>query len=395
MRNILEDELGGPSVFKDVAKLGYDYVPDSLPGRDEEYRALARALKPLLAAPQGQHLLITGPVGSGKTALARRFCTDFKAVAQKQGVAIEWVHVNCRRRSTEAAALLQILQHFDERFPDRGFSNSEMLEILRKQLDRRKAQLVVILDEADILLRKSGGDLVYNLTRFNEEEARPETSVSLVLVSQTDARAHLDDAAKSTFRRANTLTIERYDAPRLQAIVNQRVALAFQAGSFPEQLEELVADIAADSNGDARYSIEILHKAGQAADHEGRSRVTAEDVRAAVAETHPFVNESRLRELTQHQRYTVLAVARALKKGDAYAITGDVEQRYAMVCEEHGEKPRAHTQFWTYLKELTDLGLIDTKRSGKGVLGTTTLISLPDVPAAVLEEKVLELLKGG
>ena len=393
MRELLEAELGGPSVFRDVAKLGFDYVPDALPGRDEEYRQLARALKPILQSPQGQHLMLTGPVGSGKTALTKRFCTDFKALAGKQGVNVEWVHVNCRRRSTEAAALLEILQHFDDRFPDRGFSNSEMLGVLRKQLDRRKAQLVVALDEADVLLKKSGSDLVYNLTRFHEEDTHPETSISLLLVSQGDARQHLDEAARSTFKRANTIDLRRYTAEGLQAIVHQRVGLAFHSAAFPETLEELVADAAA-VEGDARYSIELLQKSGQLADDDGRPKVTAEDVRAAVAETHPFVESSKLRELTPHHRYTLLAIARALKKGDAaYAITGDVEKRYALVCEEHGDKPRAHTQFWTYLKELTDLGLIASKRSGKGVLGTTTLISLPDVPATVLERKLLEMQK--
>ncbi len=35
-----------------------------------------------------------------------------------------------------------------------------------------------------------------------------------------------------------------------------------------------------------------------------------------------------------------------------------------MAAEEYKEKPRAHTQFWEYIQELSNAGLITTKVSG-------------------------------
>jgi len=48
--------------------------------------------------------------------------------------------------------LIGVLNHFDKRFPDRGFSVQEMLQILYRQLDRREAQLIIVLDEAEEFL---------------------------------------------------------------------------------------------------------------------------------------------------------------------------------------------------------------------------------------------------
>jgi Cdc6-like AAA superfamily ATPase len=63
-----------------------------------------------------------------------------------------------------------------------------------------------------------------------------------------------------------------------------------------------------------------------------------------------------------------------------------------VTCEEYNEKPRTHTMFWNYLKEVENAGFITIKLSGKGHLGTTQLISLPDIPADVVSNKVKELL---
>src|SRR6202022_2318342 len=100
MRDIIAGEVGGPTVFKDSGKLSYDYVPERLPGREEEMGKLARTFRPLLQGGTPQHVLITGPVGSGKTALSRRFAEDFRGVAKQQGVNIEYTDVNCRDRKS-------------------------------------------------------------------------------------------------------------------------------------------------------------------------------------------------------------------------------------------------------------------------------------------------------
>jgi len=122
--------------------------------------------------------------------------------------------------------------------------------------------------------------------------------------------------------------------------------------------------------------------------------VVPEHVRAAKAETYSIVTESKLKNLDRHQLLALYAIAKRLKKdGTAYVNTGDAEKTYAVTCEEHNEKPRTHTMFWNYLKKIESAGFINIKLSGKGHLGTTQLISLPDIPAEVMGDKLEELLR--
>ncbi|ENO12199.1 AAA domain protein, partial [Thermoplasmatales archaeon SCGC AB-539-C06] len=243
MRDVIEDEMLSSSVVKNMNALDFDYIPKELPHRDEQLRFLAQMFKPALSCIS-QNVVIKGPVGTGKTVIAKKFCKSIVNIARKQGKIIEYVHINCRKRSTDAMTLLGILNHFDSRFPDRGFSVQEMLEVLHKQLKRRDAQLLVVLDEADALLKKSGSNLVYALTRFSDESARDKSPVSLLLISQKDVLSMLDSSALSTFKRSNILHLNKYTRNELFDIVRQRVDLAFHRNMVNEECVDLIADIA-------------------------------------------------------------------------------------------------------------------------------------------------------
>jgi archaeal cell division control protein 6 len=391
MGSIIEDELFSSSVIKDLHVLDFDYVPSELPHRTEQLKRLAQMFKPVFVNT-AQNACIRGPVGTGKTAMAKYFCQSLVQIARKQGKILEYVHINCRKRSTDAMVLLGVLNHFDARFPDRGFSVQEMLEVLRTHLVRKESQLLLVLDEVDALLKKGGSNLIYDLTRFNDETTKTAATVSLIMISQKDVLTDLEAAALSTFKRSNTIILEKYTRDELYDIIQQRVQLAFHANTIRTESIDLIADIASDF-GDARFCIELLWKAGMYADEKHVKQVTPEHVRAAKAETYSVVTETKLRNLGKHQLLTLLSIAKRLQKeGTAYANTGEVEKTYAITCEEYAEDARAHTMFWNYLKEIELAGFIKVKPSGKGQVGSSQMISLPDIPAEVLRSKLEELL---
>jgi cell division control protein 6 len=316
---------------------------------------------------------------------------DFQDFARKGGKNVQFVLVNCRQRNTENAVMLKILTHFQPYFPDRGFSINEMMESLRKELEKEKAHLIVVLDEVDVLLKKTkSSDIIYHFSRFNEEGIEAKKLLSLILVSQKNVLDMLDSPSLSTFKRGNIVRLDKYLRDELIAIVEQRIELAFHPDAVDLGVNELISDIASEW-GDARFAIELLEKSGMLADENKEQLVSPEHVRAAKAETYSTVTESKLGDLDKNRKLILIAISRSLKK-KAYATTGDAEKMYELVCEEFEEKKLGHTQFWKYLKELDNIGIIQAKKSSKGLVGTTTLISLPDIPAKVLEEKLTEML---
>jgi cell division control protein 6 len=387
------------SVFKDEAKLDINYVPRRLPHREKEHRLLMEFFNFLLRFPErmAHRVIITGEVGTGKTALAQHFGADITREAAKQGVNLRYVHVNCREYRGK---LFLILQHaltvFRPTFPSRGYSTEEVLRTLMQALDEDEAYVILTLDEFDTLIEKEGSEAVYTLTRLQEMRAGKPQRLSLIsIMRDLKAAEHLDASARSTLQR-NVIRLERYPKEQLVDILNDRVAMAFEPSAVPEDVVDLVAELAVAESGNARFAIELLWRAGKYADAEDAGEVAPECVRMAVSSIIPTLRRSELTSLGWHEKLFLLGAARTFKGSQrAYASLMEVEEAYGVVCEEYGEKPNSHTQLWKYVQLLSALGILRTEVSSTGSRGRSTRISLPSVPAVELEKELTALLEKG
>jgi len=389
MRRLLEDALGR-SVIKNHQPLSFDFVPKELPHREEHFSKVSAIFAPLIMNGIAQNARFKGPVGSGKTVTAKRFCEEARGVARDKGRSLDFVHVNCRRRDSEGAVLLHVIRKFDEGFPDRGFSVSEMLGILQKHLKMKAVNLLLVLDEADVLLRKQKIDLIYQLTRFNEEGGQ-NWNVSLILISQMDIQPKLDAASSSTLKKTTVVDFTKYSGTELADILRQRVELAFHAGTVADPVVLELASIAAKKGGDARFAIELLQRSGSMADTRKSDFVLIEHVRKANAETYATMEKEKIADLPRQHRVLLLAVARALKR-EEQVTSSALHKTYSVVCEEYEEEARKGTQFWKYLNDLEHRGLIELEK-GKEGMGNATRVSLHEVEAADLQEFVEESLE--
>jgi cell division control protein 6 len=184
--------------------------------------------------------------------------------------------------------------------------------------------------------------------------------------------------------------MEPYSVEQLAGILDDRVALAFRQGTVPDEPIRFIAELAS-TTGDARYAIELLWRSAKYTDLEAKRELEPEHVRKAVSAVYPTIRGDYVRTLSRQERIVLLAIARALESSSsAYVTMGEIEEVYRVVCEELRETPRAHTQLWKCVRELSSSGTIEAKKSGKGVRGRTTMVGLSMTPASAMR-KWLEL----
>ena len=384
---IVEETLSKYSLFKDESPLAIEYVPSRLPHRESQLSFLAQLFRATVEKPgkMNQRVLITGNIGTGKTVVAQRFGSDIMKVARNRSINLRYIHVNCREcRGSLFMVLKKVINEFAVSFPQRGFSSEELLEFFMDLLDDKNGYAILALDEIESLIKAEGSIPLYNLTRLQESRLGKPMRLSLIcIIREPEYLQRLDKSTLSTLQQ-NLIEMGKYSSNQLEDILSDRVELAFKEGAVPLESVKFIADLASTS-GDARYSIELLWRAGKYADSESARELTPEHVRKAAGSVYQTFREDFLKTLSRHEKLLLLSISRVLDQSSlAYASMGDVEKSYRVVCEEYRETPRAHTQIWKYVSGLGAAGIISTKKSGKGVRGKTTLVGLASTPASAI-----------
>ncbi|HZY91813.1 MAG TPA: Cdc6/Cdc18 family protein [Thermoplasmata archaeon] len=353
------------------------FVPPKLVRRETELGLLSRRYRESLEKGVACHYLLTGGIGSGKTALAQRLGEDLQRKGRLGGFPLVRLYVNCWRRSSDRTVLLELLRGVGVSLPDRGYSLAEMLDVFEQGIRRAPRHLFVILDEVSALVRQET-KLLYLLTRSREVGLG---SISLFLVAPEDVLPYLDAASRSSFGVTHRLQLQPYDAAALTDILASRAELALRPGSYTRDVLEQVARAAA-ATGDARFALELLGGAARAAEQEEREEIRAEDVRAAKGSIYPTLTETKLEELPRRSLLILLALARSLRGPKSQVPSEKVRQAYQAISEEYDEGAVGRIQFWRTIKELEREGLIQVE---PGRVGDSHRLSMDEVPASFLE----------
>ena len=289
--NILEEELKKHSIFKDESKLSFDYVPLYLPHRNEELRQLAQFFKVLIEKPGGmsQKVIIHGSNGTGKTAVVKRFGAMIEETAEKRGIKLKFLHLNCRINKTEYMILKNVIKGFNIAIPKRGFSSEELIQIIIEILEIEDCFLILALDSFTIQDNKT----LYDLTRLMDCELNPMQRLSLIIIAQ-DLKfiQDLDEGTKSTLQK-NYIHFQKYTTSQLYDILKMRCAdMAFYDNTIKDESLQLISDIASEF-GDARYALELLWRAGKYVDLDQSPQVTPKYVRQAESDVSPVIRERK------------------------------------------------------------------------------------------------------
>ena len=434
---LFDDLLSGEPIFEDKEVLRPAYTPRELPHRGDQIDRMATILVSALRGDTPSNILIYGKTGTGKTASAKYVSDELETTSERYDVPCEVEYINCEVTDTQYRVLAQLANKFIENNRAAVENRLEQLESLREQqtpeslaetefdsteqldrtlerlradldsfeevpmtgwptdrvyssffdaVDYRERVVVIMLDEIDKLVEKSGDDTLYNLSRMNSELERSKVSI-MGISNDLKFTDFLDPRVKSSLGEEE-IVFPPYDANQLRDILDYRSEAAFERDALTDDVIPLCAAFAAQEHGDARRALDLLRTAGELAERDDTNHVEETHVRQAQEKIEIDRVVEVVRTLPQQSKLVLFAII-LLEKQDVETInTGEAYNVYRQLCEEIDADVLTQRRVTDLISELDMLGIVSAVVVSKGRYGRTKEISL-SVP---LEETEAVLL---
>jgi archaeal cell division control protein 6 len=384
--NIFTKAASGRSLVKNRQALTIDYVPEKLPFRDEEIRALAQVLSTIFKGARPSNLLLFGKPGTGKTAAARSVVDRLAKKASElkiDDVTVLFVNAKIAGGSAykvlfEIAEELGINKEQEKQVHFTGLSMGEATDRVLHFIQRKKLNLVLVIDEIDSLVDRSGDDILYNFTRANQR--MKGGFITLIGISNSlTFKDKLDPRVRSSLSEEE-IVFNPYTVDQLRQILQERAKLAFNEGAISDAAVNLCAAIAGREHGDARKAIDLLRVAAELVEREGTTKVDEKHVRASedsIERDAPFIT---LKNAPMHHKLVILAVIKSTN-----GTTGKVYDIYLSLCNHTEQTPLTQRRLTQIINELDLLGLVSTDIVNQGRYGRSQKIKVM-IPLTTVRE---------
>ena len=310
--------------------------------------------------------------------------------AAKNNLPLKIIYLNCKLKrvaDTEYRVIAHLAREFGKEIPPTGLPTDEIYKIFYKAIESAKVLTILILDEIDQLVKKTGDEILYNLTRMNEDLR--ESQLGLVGISNDLVFIdHLDPRVKSSLSEEE-LIFAPYNALQLQSILKDRSRQAFKKGALGSGVIEKCAAYAAREHGDARRALELLRVAAEVAERKDLEKIDL----VHIDQAEEKIEKDRIQEIiiTQPKQfqatlYSILSIHHT-KKGVIF--TGEVYELYQDLCKKIGLNTLTQRRISDIIAELDMMGIINAKVISKGRYGRTREITMM-ATSALSMKKTLE-----
>ncbi|WP_434520973.1 AAA family ATPase [Halorubrum sp. AS12] len=446
-QGLFDDLLSGEPIFENKEVLRPSYTPHELPHRNDQINRMATILVSALRGETPSNILIYGKTGTGKTASAKFVSQELESTSQKYDVPCEVEYINCEVTDTQYRVLAQLANTFieenqrvisdrldrleglrddatdtdgdpsgdptpalagtefdlveelDDRIetleedademeevPMTGWPTDRVYSTFFEAVDYHERVVVIMLDEIDKLVEKSGDDTLYNLSRMNSELDRSRISI-MGISNDLKFTDFLDPRVKSSLGEEE-IVFPPYDANQLRDILQHRADTAFKPDALTDDVIPLCAAFAAQEHGDARRALDLLRTAGELAERSQAEIVAEKHVRQAQDKIELDRVVEVVRTLPTQSKIVLFAVILLEKNGVHNINTGEVFNIYKRLCEEIDADVLTQRRVTDLISELDMLGIVNAVVVSKGRYGRTKEMGL-SVPVEETEAVLL------
>lgn len=424
---LFDDLLSGEPIFENKEVLRPSYTPRQLPHREEQINNMATILVTALRGETPSNILIYGKTGTGKTASAKFVSEELENTSEKYEVPCDVQYINCEVTDTQYRVLAQLANTFieeNEQYIDQRLTELEELcerasetpsslsetsfdsvteieeEIQSLEDDRDELEsvpmtgwptdrvystffeaveydervVVIMLDEIDKLVEKSGDDTLYNLSRMNSELENSRVSI-IGISNDLKFTDFLDPRVKSSLGEEE-IVFPPYDATQLKDILQHRAEVAFKTGSLSDDVIPLCAAFAAQEHGDARRALDLLRTAGELAERDRTDSIEEAHVRRAQEKIELDRVVEVVRTLPTQSKLVLYAIILLERQGVRNINTGEVFNIYKRLCAEIDVDVLTQRRVTDLISELDMLGIVNAVVVSKGRYGRTKEMGL-------------------
>lgn len=377
-------------IFKTKEPFKDHFVPNEIYEREDEFEQYTNYLQNIIDGFGPPNIFIYGQSGLGKTAMTEKMMEFLRADAEKQGINLNVITINCNKRDNTYGVICKLANELHEsKTFKQGHTHEYIWDQIYTQLDEIGGDFLIILDEIDQL----GEDdtILYEFPRARSMGEVSNARIGIIGISNNYLyRDNLRERVKSTLCE-DEIEFTPYKAEELQTILTYYADLAFKNGVIEDNVITHCAAVTAQETGDARRALDLLETAGDVARRNQSQTVTVDHVQQAREEVERAeIKTLFTNSLPVQQQLVLLATTSLVMKTGESVRANDIYELYERFATDLHLNPVTKRHVRDFLGSLVEKGLLTAHDNNLGRSGGRWYTYEPSPEPVTIIEAVKE-----